>query len=94
MSTASRPWSKFNRHGWSKFGRRQHAYVDLASRTGRQIHAKFDLRPNANGELVRDAVVHLDRDVNELEVRVWVNANNAVSVTGYALQRLPDDAAP
>lgn len=24
MSTASRPWSKFNRHGWSKFGRRQH----------------------------------------------------------------------
>lgn len=23
MSTASRPWSKFNRHGWSKFGRRQ-----------------------------------------------------------------------
>ncbi|MBQ0961911.1 hypothetical protein KAK06_23440 [Ideonella sp. 4Y11] len=24
LATASRPWSKFNRHGWSKFGRRQH----------------------------------------------------------------------
>lgn len=23
QATASRPWSKFNRHGWSKFGRRQ-----------------------------------------------------------------------
>lgn len=79
-------------NGTSRFT--EGAYVDLASRTGRQIHAKFDLRPNANGELVRDAVVHLDRDVNELEVRVWVNADNAVSVTGYALQRLPDEPAP
>ncbi len=27
ISTASRPWSKFNRHGWSEFGRRQHCHA-------------------------------------------------------------------
>ena len=33
ISTASRPWSKFNRHGWSKFGRRQQDYVLTIHRT-------------------------------------------------------------
>ena len=28
LATASRPWSKFNRHGWSKFGRRKQYQVD------------------------------------------------------------------
>ncbi|MBQ0961066.1 hypothetical protein KAK06_19075 [Ideonella sp. 4Y11] len=29
LATASRPWSKFNRHGWSKFGRRQQRELAL-----------------------------------------------------------------
>jgi uncharacterized protein YjbJ (UPF0337 family) len=28
-ATAPRPWSKFNRHGWSKFGRRQQQWGKL-----------------------------------------------------------------
>lgn len=79
-------------HGTSRLT--EGAYVDLASRTGRQIHAKFELLPNAHGELVRNAVVHFQRDVTDLEVRVWVDERNEVEVSGYELQLLPNEMAP
>lgn len=64
------------------------AYVDVASHHGNQVHARFELSPNASGVLIQDALIHLPADAPDLEVRIWVDQGHSLEVTGYRLELL------
>lgn len=70
------------------------AFVDVVSGVGNEQHARSALSAttgDATGVLA-SGHVFLDRDVVDLEVRVYVGSDDAVRLTGYEL--VPADSAP
>jgi hypothetical protein len=70
------------------------AWADVVSGTGSERHALFPLDSGAptDGVLVRSRVV-LDQPVEDLEIRVFVGAEDELALHGYELRPLPADRA-
>jgi hypothetical protein len=66
------------------------AWVDVVSGLGSVQHAKFTLTPTAEGEtgVLASGQVSLDEDVGDLEVRVYVGADDQVRLDGYEFVRV------
>jgi len=62
------------------------AYIDVVSEYGNKIYGKFELAENADSEhLIKDAIIDLPENVSDLEVRVWVEAEDDITLFGYSL---------
>ncbi|CAE6712381.1 hypothetical protein [Candidatus Nitrotoga fabula] len=73
---------------WGSSGMLNGSYVDVVSDLGNKIHAKFGLKPYVDDVLIQNELVHLSRDVRDIEVRVWVNENDTIRLSGYSLEPL------
>jgi len=73
-------------YGESKF--QGNSYIDIASSRGGVVHEKIPIGRSSQGKLVDGYVFSINDNVNDLEVRVWVDSSAAVSVSGYALSRI------
>ncbi len=60
------------------------AYADVAVDKGTRILAKFPLQP-LGSTLVRDAIVLIPADAQDVELRVWVSEDSVLQLTGYQL---------
>lgn len=64
--------------------------IDIVSQKGIVVHQKFTLDKSmvdSDGYFAIQKTVNIDRDVNDLEVRVWVNKDSMIEVQGYALSK-------
>ena len=62
--------------------------VDITSHGGTVVYEKFTLdksMADSSGEFVIQKELVLDKDVSDLEVRVWVNKDSQVEIQGYAI---------
>jgi hypothetical protein len=63
----------------------EHAYIDVASDSGKRVHARFNLADEPGGTLLDKASVRLPSDVSDLEIRIWVGESDSLALEGYTL---------
>jgi hypothetical protein len=63
----------------------EHAYIDVASDSGKRVHARFNLADEPGGTLLDKASVRLPFDVSDLEIRIWVGESDSLALEGYTL---------
>ena len=62
------------------------AWVDVVSRKGKLVYAKFPLMPSKDvSGIIADGLVTIDKPVDDLEVRVYVGKQDRVLLEGYEL---------
>lgn len=62
------------------------AYVDVVSNGGNTVHGHFKLEKSVKGPLLFKSTVDLPTNVKDLEVRLWVDKDDSVELTGYSLK--------
>jgi hypothetical protein len=62
------------------------AYVDIISGGGKSVYGRFNLEKNVKGPLLFKSVVDVPTNVPDLEVRVWVDQQDVLELTGYSLK--------
>jgi len=64
------------------------AWADVASEQGNEIHGRFNLteKNEISDQILVDAEIALEHDVRDLEVRVYVESEDKVSLRGYSLK--------
>lgn len=72
------------------------AWVDVVSERGEVQHAKLPLTPTERGEVgvLASGQVYLDRNVADIEVRVYVGADDEVRLDGYDLVLIDGNPLP
>jgi len=62
------------------------AYIDVVSEYGETVHGKFILKEgDGSDHLIKNATIDLPENVANLEVRVWVEAEDDITLFGYSL---------
>jgi len=64
--------------------------IDVVSQKGIVVHQKFTLdrsMVDSDGYFAIQKTVNIDSDVNDLEVRFWVNKDSKIEVQGYTLSK-------
>lgn len=64
------------------------AYVDVVSRRGARVHARFELRKGRGKLLLNNGEVDFSENISDLEVRVWVGEKDEIILFGYSLNPL------
>lgn len=70
----------------------QDAYVDIVSEQGARVHARFPLSAGPDKSVLQQGTFRLASDTADLEVRVWVNDNDRLTLHGYRLDSV--DSVP
>ena len=61
------------------------SYIDVVSASGAVVHARFDLADSDAEFLLKNRLVHISEDTSDIEVRLYVGANDVINLKGYEL---------
>jgi len=72
------------------------AWVDVVSQRGNLNHGKFLIEnfPSAGEGLLISAPVHLQEDVRDIEIRIYVGADDQLAISGYEMRPKIADSKP
>lgn len=67
------------------------AMIDIVSEGGKNTLAKFEnISPPINSEVILEREIRLNKQANQLEVRIYADKDTALSISGYRLKRVSD----
>jgi hypothetical protein len=62
------------------------SFVDIISDRGLKTYEKLEIPSNKKGVLIQNAPILIDENVQDMEIRIWVNTDNVITLSGYKLE--------